>query len=109
MINLVGAEAATNGTTPVTLVAAPPANVRRVVVVARLNNRDTATIDARIQHAKGATDRVVASHAALPVGDSISAKTIVLDATDESLEIVLGAAPTTNQLDGVASYYDEAL
>ncbi len=106
-LNLVGAEAVSNNNASVTLVAAPASGVRRIVLIARLNNRDTAAVDARIQHAKGVTDRVVASNAALPVGDTVVARNVVLDANDESLEIILGAAVATNQLDGTATYYDE--
>ncbi len=109
MPNLVGEEAITNNTTPVTLVTAPGTGIRRVVVIARLNNRDTAPIDAIIQHANGVTDRVLASDATLAVGGTVIARTIVLDSTSESVEIVLGASVTTNQLHGTAVYYDEAL
>lgn len=109
MPNFVTVKAVTSGTTAVTLVPAPPANVRRIVVTATLNNRDTVVADSRIQILDGATTTVVASDAALAVGGSITARTIALSAIDELLQIDLGAAVTTTELDGSATYYDEAL
>ncbi len=109
MPNFVTVKAVSSGATAATLVPAPPANVRRIVVVATLNNRDTVNADARIQILDGATTTVVSSDAALIPGASISARTIVLSATDEVLQIDLGAAVTTTELDASATYYDEAL
>lgn len=101
-------EAQSNDTTDTTIVAAPAASAQRIISSIKVHNTDTAVATITIKKAKGASQWLIHTEASLAVNGSFEVKDIVLDATDETMEIVLGGAVTTNQLDVVSTYVDKA-
>lgn len=92
-----GAETDLNGTTAVTVVAAPSAATRRLVRSVHFSNVDTAAVTVILYKKKTGTARELARET-LQVGEYWTFdKLTVLDDTDELLEAKLtGAAATTN-------------
>lgn len=95
-----GDEGVTNGTTEVTVVPSPGEGVRRIVRSFHLRNTVGTGRDVTLRHSKGATDRdifFVNNLGNNSQWDAIQAGGgIVLNATDESLVVLLnnaGAAP----------------
>ncbi len=96
----------TNGATPVEMVPAPGAGVKRVIKRLTIHNNDTVAADVMIQY-KHATDaRIVDRDTALAANASRQVRDFVLDDTDKSIEIVLGGAVTTNELDWTVYWAD---
>jgi hypothetical protein len=102
----------TNSTTDVTIVTAPAANTSRMIPAGGIvvANKDTATITATIKILNTATDVILyPSIEILPGATWSNQKTVhCLDATTQSLEIVLAAAPAATQADVTVTYRDEA-
>jgi len=103
-----GNEADTNGTTHVTIVAAPGASVQRIVSSVKITNIDSAAVDANIVISTGGTRRVIKRDAALAVGATLELRDVVLDATNKLIEVVLGGAHTTTAPTAQAAYLDKA-
>lgn len=103
-----GNETDANGTTHVTAVASPAASTQRLVSSVKLHNVDTAAVDASIIVNKGGTRRTLARNAALAVNATLELRDVVLDATDESIEVVLGGAPTTTNPTVQSAFVDKA-
>jgi len=96
----------TNGATDVTVVSAPAASTQRIIGVITVYNADTASATVTIKRNENGTDRIIYSDA-LVSGDTIHfAYPYVLAATTSSIEIVLGGAVATTELDWTASYAD---
>lgn len=89
-------EGATNGTTPVTALAAPASAVIQRVVRAGawgVYNGDNVNHDVIFQKKKAATVTILFKFLALAPGETaVCPKTVGLDATDEILEVELGEA-----------------
>lgn len=102
-----GSEGTSNGTTDVTVVAAPGASEQRIVRTVAVHNTDTVAATVTIKKAKGGSEYIIAKDT-LAVGETLffggTGESIILDATDETVEIVLAGAVTTNQLDYTAAY-----
>lgn len=107
MAVLAGAnEGALNGTTPVTVVAAPGASTQRIVRNVKISNKDTAAVTVTLSKNKAATLRELCE-VTLEAGDILLYDdVIVLDATDESVEAVLSGAAATTNPDYDSSYAD---
>jgi hypothetical protein len=102
----IGNEGALTGTTPVTALSAPAASTQRVTAQYGINvmNRDTATRVITIQKNRGGTIFALASQSLLTMTSYSFPGRVVLDATNESLEIVSdGAAATTEPSFDVAA------
>mgnify|MGYP001163362762 CR=1 FL=1 len=89
-----------NGTSPVTVVAAPASGTRRIVVAGSIYNNDTAavTVTLRIKKTADSSAYIIAK-VILQAGESLYVQrddTIVLTSA-ESLECVLAGAITTAQ------------
>jgi len=86
-----------NGTSEVTLVAAPGANTTRTLAYLSIFNADTAAVTVTIKFANDAARRVLVK-ATLAVGQSLPYKyPVVMEATTKSIiAIMSGAAATTN-------------
>jgi len=100
-----------NSTTDVTVVAAPGASTSRLIPKGGITvyNNDTVAATVTLQfHVTTPTDTILEQAIISPGKTYINSMPIVLDATDESLEIYLSAAVTTNQLDWFTHYRDEA-
>ena len=96
----IGNEGELDGTTPVTVLAAPAANVQRVVPANGLSvyNADTVAHDVIFQKRVDATVIVFWKEAAVAAGTHVVLpKKVVLDDTIESLEVVTDAAATTTE------------
>jgi hypothetical protein len=103
-----GNEGETNSTTAVTMVAAPrKAGVKRVIPrggVGIFNDDDAAVIAILMVNKNGTKKRCWAESLAVDRGNTVQTPTIVLDATDESLEIVLKAAVSSDQAEWTVAY-----
>lgn len=96
----VGNEGALNGTTAVTILAAPGAGFQRVTPAngVAVHNRDTVAHTITFQKNKNATAYVLDVAVSLAAGAvAMLGKKVVLDATDESLEAVSDATATTTE------------
>jgi len=100
-----------NGTTDVTVLAAPAASTSRTVRPGGINifNNDTADITVTLQVNDNSTDRVL-DKATISAGDAWSNDKFVicLDATNQTLEIFLAGAVAANEADISVVYRDEA-
>jgi hypothetical protein len=96
----IGNEGNFNSTTEVTVVAAPASTKQRAIPTSGLSvyNADTVAADIIVQKNKNGTRTIVYKKTALASGASdVMLVKVVLDATDESLEVKLGGAITTTQ------------
>ncbi len=94
-IEIAGNEVATNGTTPVEVIPAPAASTVHAAPASSvgLHNADDVVHTVVWRKLKGATATIIQSDAAVAVGGrSVLTKKVALDATDESLQVVLGEA-----------------
>lgn len=99
----------TTGSTPVTMVASPGVSTKRIITGFSVYNADTVDAAVTIQYKDNATTRTIFK-ATLTTGDNLTwgreDAPIVLSDTNDSLEIVLGGAVTTNELPFTAYYAD---
>lgn len=96
----VGNEIPLTGSTPVALLAAPAASTQRVVPKngASVYNRDTVAHDITFQVNKGGTRSILWKATGVAVGGTaVLPKVVVLDATNESLEVLSDAGATTTE------------
>lgn len=96
----IGNEGALNGTTPVEILGAPASGLRRTVPASGISvyNRDTVAHTFTFTKEKGASSFPFWCEATVAAGvHVVLPKKIVLDATDESLEVVSDAAATTTE------------
>ena len=100
-------EAKTTGATAALAVLPPPIGARRTITTLRVNNTDTTAKNVAIRKKKGIKLTVQASDAALAVSGTLTATDIVLSEQDETVEVILGGAVTTRELDISASFEDE--
>lgn len=95
-----------NGTTPVTLVAAPGSGVRRIVKTITIKSNDTAQKVATIRKVSAGGTREVFEVTLDPGDNAIFNEAIVLDATTDSVTLVMSAAATTTEPDWSSSWAD---
>ena len=96
----VGNEGSLNGTTAVSAVAAPAASKQRIVLAKgiRVYNADTVAHTITWQKNKNSTLYPLQIDSGVAAGAFVELdKRVVLDATDESLEIVSDAGATTTE------------
>lgn len=85
-------DGALNGTTAVTVVAAPGAGVVRTAQTIFIYNADTAAVTVTVQLDNDGTDRILVK-VTLAVGDTLRIDgPLVLDATTKKIEAVMSAA-----------------
>lgn len=94
----------TNSTTAVVAVAAPASGKRRLIRSISIHNNDTVSATVTIRVDNNGTKYILHKEALDSGKQLLYERVIVLAATTESLEIVLGGAITTNQLDYYAVY-----
>ncbi len=100
--------AVSDGVTPVTVLAAPILYTTRRLAYLSVFNADTATKDVTLQLNDDSTVSRIKKTVALAVGASFEFnEPIMLDTVDKTLEIVLGAAKTTNDMEINVSFRDE--
>ncbi len=101
----------TNGTTQVTMVAAPLTGAKRTVnLVTVTNTDDVATHEVDVILNDGGTRRVLHRELNMAVNTSFvfpSVGQVILQDTSESLEIVLSAAANATQMDWTVHYDEE--
>jgi hypothetical protein len=93
-------EGPTNGVTPVTAISAPAAGLKRVIQPQSAGVRNYDVIDHIVifQKNKAGVITIIYKEPALAPGDTaMMPKWVGLDATDESLEIVLGEVKNTTE------------
>lgn len=102
---LYGSEGALNGITDVVVAAAPGASEQRIINNVSGFNKDTVDQTLTLKKVKAANEYTIAK-VTVPTGENFAlvgpgapVQTVVLDATDESLEVVMGAAATTTNPD----------
>ena len=95
-----------NGATDQTIVSAPPANITRIVKSMYIHNADTVAAVLNVFFDDGGTERKL-YEVSLNADETWEWEgIIVLDETDQLLEINLDGAVTTNELDFLCSYGD---
>ena len=100
-----------NGTTDVTILAAPAASTSRTIPAGGINivNLDTADIVVTLQIKDDGTDRVQDIMTIAPnMSWSNDKQVLCLDATTQTLEVYLGGAVTATEADISVMYRDEA-
>lgn len=95
-----------NDTTDVTIVSAPSSGQQHIIPANNLTiyNADTVSAEVVLKIDKNGTEYIIEVLTLSPGETMYNSTRIILDATDEVLQIVLTAAVTTNQLDVVVSY-----
>lgn len=96
----------TSGTTAVTVVNSPPADIQRVIRTITLFNNNNAAVTATLTFVNDGTSRVLLKQTLQPDDTMIfgsDGECLVLDTEDKSVKVVLGASPTT-QCDWTAHY-----
>lgn len=99
-------DGALNGTTEVTLVAAPSSGVRRLVKTLVVHNRDTAAVTLTIRLKNGINTRQIWKGTLASLDSLALSWMIILDSTSKSLAAVLSGAPATTNPDFLTSYGD---
>ena len=101
-------DGALNGTTEVTIVAAPASSTRRVVTTITIYNKDTAAVTVELRY-KASSTRIMAKPT-LQVGDTFifggGGEVEVLDSTSKSITAVMSGAAATNNPEFTAAYGD---
>lgn len=92
----VGNEVTTTGTTPVTVVPTPAASHRHILNNVHIDNVDTITRTASVFKDKGGTPRRLGFASIVSGASYTFTKVTVLDATNESIYVVMGEADTTS-------------
>lgn len=99
-----------NGTTPVTLVAAPAVGWTRTVLSLRITNRDSVAKDIMLQHNDGGGATELERRSGLAVNaawkDAIDRDTPIILTSTDSLLAVMGTAITTTAPTALASWID---
>lgn len=99
-------EVALNGTTEVTLVAAPASSTQRLVKSVTIQQRDTAAVTVTVSRKKASTLYQIWKGTLQPGDTWIDSTTRVLDATNESIVAVMSGAPTTTNPDTSSDWAD---
>lgn len=97
------------GTTPVTLVAAPASNVKRLVKTITIFNADTQVRIVTLRYVSAGGNRTVVYQTLQPNETFIfggDGEVLVLDATTKSVAALLDSAPLANQPHFTAHYAD---
>ena len=102
----IGSDGVLNGTTDVTLIAAPASGYRRLVKTIVIHNRDTIAQTITLKYVNGASERLLGKWT-LNVDETMYFNDVlVLDTTNKSVEAVMGAAVTTTAPDYICAYGD---
>jgi hypothetical protein len=99
----VGNEGALTGTTPVTVLAAPASGHRRQLLKVGVYNGDGSTVNLTIQKDKAGTNRVLKKVAITTLQQFSFTDLVILDATDESIELFIDESPSTQPTFDVAA------
>jgi len=101
-----GQETTITGTAAATVVSSPAASTQRMVKTIRITNVSGVAVAYTLQVNKAAAIFELGREAALAAGATTSIdRVVVLDATDESIEVV---KTTAGELDVVAAYADRS-
>ena len=102
-----------NGTTPVTIVAAPAASTYRIVLAIRMTNIDTAAVTVTLKKSIAATskqvDKVTGAAVNFVWTPVTRDKLMVLAATNELLEMVMSGAAATTNPEVICEWIDKVL
>lgn len=107
------ADGTLNGTTPVTLVAAPAGTTGHTARIVRsiiIHNADTAAVTVTIRYVSATGTRKQYTRTLAVAGDftfGAKGEVIVLDATTKSITAVMSGAPATTQPDFSTSWLDQ--
>lgn len=107
-----GSEGLSSGTMIATMVAAPAANIRRIVRTLTVCNSDTTGHLVTVSKLKGATEYPLVFEYLLNPGDTYSfgagSEICILDATDETIGMKLDGAAATNEIAWTAAFADSS-
>jgi len=93
-----------NGTTAVAVVAAPAANVRRIVRLINIYNADSASVTVTTRLNNNGTLRIL-DKTTLTAGSKLTLTDIwVLDTVDKKIEILLAGAVSATEPDWVTTW-----
>ena len=97
---------ASNGSTPVTLVAAPAERTQRIIRKMIFHNADTVNGTVTVKHVtSGGSSFIILKQLVAPDQDA-ELEHIILDATTQTITAELGGAVTTTEWDFTASLGD---
>ena len=96
----------TNGTTPVTLVPAPPERTQRMVRKLFIQNADNNSATVTVKHVTSGGSTFILHEEVLIAGAEKTLEHIVLDASSQTVTVTLAAAVTTTELSCTAHYAD---
>ena len=96
----------TNGTTPVTLVAAPPERTQRLVRKIFIQNADTVNAKVTVKHVTSGGSTFLIHEETLVAGSQKTLEHLVLDKSTQTITVTLGAAVTTTELSCTAHFAD---
>lgn len=110
MFTPLASDGTTNGTSPVTMVAAPALNVGRMVKSIVIRNADTVVNTITVRYVDGVNNRDIYV-VALDPGDQLQfnmSDIQVLDTTSKSISVFMAAPATTTESVWVTAYADES-
>ncbi len=96
----------TNGTTPVTLVAAPPERTQRLIRKIFIQNSDTVSATVTVKHVTSGGSTFVVHEEVLLAGKQKTLEHLVLDKSTQTITVTLGGAVATTELSCTAHYAD---
>ncbi len=97
---------ATNGTTPVTVVAAPGERTQRIVKRLIINNKDSGAVVATVKHVtSGGSSFTIASQSIASLAN-LELTDLILDKTTQSITVVLSGAVAATEPDCTAHFAD---
>ncbi len=98
----------TNGATPVTLVAAPAERTQRLIKKIFIHNTDTAAATVTVRHVTSGGSTFIIHVETLAAGAELTLEHLVLDATTQTITVLLGGAVSTTELSCTAHFADLA-
>ena len=99
---------ATNGVTPVTVVAAPGERTQRIVRSLVINNKDSASIVATVKHVTSGGSSFTISSETITTLSTFTINNIVLDDPLQTITVELAGAVSATEPDCTAHYADLA-
>ena len=98
----------TNGTTPVTLVAAPGERTQRLIRKIFIHNSDDTGVTVTVRHVTSGGSTFLIHKEALSPGGELTLEHLVLDATTQTITVLLAGAVNTTEPSCTAHYADLA-
>ncbi len=96
----------TNGSTPVTLVAAPAARTQRLIRKIFIHNTDDTSATVTVRHVTSGGSTFLIHQETLAAGAELTLEHLVLNATTQTITVLLAGAVNVTELSCTAHYAD---